>query len=274
MRPGVAFAYAAALLALVAVCLPADADAQPRFGVEVEGTRNVGLTPYLRNVVYSDAELQGQDYAGAERFRPFLADERSGWGSGVALRIVSNAIHGGLTFQWFKVDTARVHHRGSTAGTGDDTLRPTRIRADETVDDSGVRYSELDEPVEIPVGPAKEANLFVFGLEGGYRFYLYQGNFDIFTPVTGSLLLVHLGRRGAPYRPGLGLSTGVSASFDFVSVMSLVVGARIEGFGTPEYWHRSDAARRAAELGETTEAALFSTQLSASLQLAVQFGIR
>ena len=272
MRRTVA-ATCVALLATLAA-LPTSVDAQPKFAVEIEGGRNAGLTPYLDNVVYTDGEFGGEEYAGSEPFRPYLADERSGWGSNVGLRLVSNGIVAGLTFRWFDVGVAEIHHRGSVPGSDNDELRPTRIRPDGTVDDRGVEYDELDDPVRIPVGRTKDANLFVAGVEGGYRFYVYRGDVDLFVPAVGSVVLARLGRRAAPFRPGLGARTGVSATFDFISVMSVVTGARLQGMATPSYWHRSDAAYRASELGQTTESALFSTQLSVSFDVALQFTIR
>lgn len=271
MKRSFAIAYAVMVVVSLAPC---GASAQPKFAVEVEGGRNFGLTSYLRNVVYSEAEVEGDDFAGTEPFRPVLVDEKSGWGTAFALRFVGNGIMGGLTVRWFNVEEARVHHRGSIPNSRDNRLRSSRIRTNGTIDDSGVNYTPVEQEEDVPVGPLKSANLFVFGLEGGYRFYVYQGDFDIFIPASGSIILTRLGRRFAPFRPGLGVYTGASASFDFVSVMSLVLGGRIHGFATPTYWNRSDAARRASELGQTTESALFSSQLFFSLDLGVQFAIR
>jgi hypothetical protein len=247
---------------------------QPQFAVEVEGGRTVGLTPYLRNVVYTDAELGGQEYAGTEPFRPYLADERSGWGNRLAARFVTNGIVAGLSFQWFDIGVADIHHRGHIPGSEDDRLRPTRIRPDGTIDDSSVEYRPLDETQRLSMGETKATNLFVLGLEGGYRFYVYQGEFDIFVPAGGSLVVTRLGRPNSPFRPGLGAYSGLAATFDFISVMSIVAGSRIHGFVTPEYWNRSDAARRSAALGNSTESALFSSQVSVSIDVAVQFSIR
>ncbi len=260
--------------ALAATLFPRSTPAQPKFAVEIEGGRAAGLTPYLRNVVYTDAELSGGAYAGSEPFRPYLADEKSGWGNRLGIRFVSNGIVGGLSFQWFDISVADVHHRGHVPGSEDDELRPSRIRSDGTIDDSGVEYTRLDDPHSLSIGEPKAANLFVLGLEGGYRFYLLEGDVDLFVPTGGSLVLTHLGRPNAPFRPGLGAFSGFAATFDFISVMSLVAGTRLHAMVTPEYWNRSDAARRAADLGHSTESALFSTQLSVSFNLAVQFTIR
>ena len=255
------------------LALPYVGYGQPRFAVEVEGGRNAGLTPYLTNVVYSEEQILGQDFIGEEPFQPFLVDERTGWGTNLAVRLVSNQLQAGLRLRWFDVGTARVHHRGVVSGS-DDELRPTRVRPDGTVDDSGASYVEVDEPVDIAIGPARRANLFVFGLEGGYRFYLIRGDVDLFAPVSGSLLVTHMGRGQAPYRFGLGAQGGIAASFDFVSVISIVISSKLHGVITPSYWHRSDAARRAADLGRATESALFSTTSFVSFDLALQFAVR
>lgn len=265
-----------AQIALVALltAVPSVASSQPSFALEVEGGRNAGLTPYLRNVVYTEDEVRGRDGESSRTVRPYLANERSGWGTALAVRLVSDRLQGGLSMQWFDVSTARVHHRGRVPGQEDDRLRSTRIRTDGTVDDSGVEYEEMDNSPVIPVGSGRSANLFVFGLEGGYRFPLYSGEFELYAPANGMFVVSYLGRKFAPLRPGLGVKTGVSAAFDFVSVMSVIIGGRAQWFATPTYWNRSDAARRAAELGEATESALFSSQLSASLRLGLRFTIR
>lgn len=253
---------------------PSTASAQPRFAVEVEGGRNLGLTPYLRDVVYSDTEIRGAGVPAEESFQPFLADERSGWGNHFAARLISKGFQVGLTLRWFDVSQVRIHHRGETAGHPDSNLRPTRIRPDGTVDDTGVTYDPLDTPIDVPIDADKRANLFVFGVEAGYRLYLYRGELDVFAPLSGSLVVTHLGRQFAPFRPGLDFKSGVSASFDFVSVLSINLGPRLHGLVTPNYWNRSDAARRAAELDRSTESALFSSQVYLSLDVALEFAIR
>lgn len=272
MRRPVAAAGFAMLVLLSA--LPESAGAQPKFAVEIEGGRNAGLTPYLDDVVYTDAEFGGEAYSGTESFRPYLADERSGWGGNVGVHLTSDGIVAGLTFRWFDIGVASVHHRGTVPGSTNDQLRPTRIRPDGTVDDHGVDYEAMDEDVRISIGRADAANLFVAGLEGGYRFYVYRGDIDVFVPAVGSVVMTHLGRRAAPFQFGLGAKTGVAATFDFISVISVVTGAHIQGFATPQYWHRSDAAYRASVLDESTESALFSSQLSVSFDVALQFTIR
>jgi len=271
MAPKVALAQIALLVAAV---LPRAASAQPTFAVEVEGGRTVGLTPYLQNLVYTGAQIRGDNSASSGRFQPFLADEKSSWGTDIAVRLVSDNLQAGLTAQWFDISSAEVHHRGRARNGSDGRLRATRIRPDGTVDDSGVEYRQLDESIDLSLDPSRRASLFVFGAEVGYRFYLYSGEVDLFAPVVGSALVTYLNRDFAPVRPGLGVKSGISAAFDFVSVMSLVVGGRLEWFATANYWNRSDAARRASELDQSTESALFSSQLSASLSIGLQFAIR
>ncbi|MFB6375895.1 MAG: hypothetical protein ABEN55_22895 [Bradymonadaceae bacterium] len=126
-----------AVLALVAV-VPETAVTQPKFAVEIEGGRNAGLTSYLDNVVYTDAEFGGEEYAGTEPFQPYLADERSGWGSNLGVRLVTNRIIAGAAVRWYNVGIAEIHHRGRRPGAASDELRPTRIRSDGTVDEPGV----------------------------------------------------------------------------------------------------------------------------------------
>lgn len=264
------------LVALVAAGVwgPERAEAQPRFGFEVEVGRNVGLTPYLANIVYSEAEVLGRGYTGGENFRPYLADERSGWGSGLGARIVTDGFKAGAKVRWYSVDTAVIHHRGDLDGRPDDQLRASRVRPNGTVDDAGVDYRPLREPLTLDLGPVNRSTLVVIGLGGGYRIPVLDKPFRLFVPVGGQLRVTFVTRRPAPLRPGLGLQSGIGAAFDVVESVGLVVKAGVDGLATPAYWNRTDQARRVDQLDGTTEGALFSTQLAATFDLAFQFEIR
>ncbi len=264
---------------LIGVCLllgwPDTSAAQPEFGLEIEGGRTVGLTPYLRNVVHARSELTGDPFPQTDAFQPYLADEPAGWGWALAARFVTNAFHGGLSFRWLDVSTADFRYRGTRSDGNSATLPPTRIRPDGTVDDSGVKaYESLGVPRTIPLDEAERADLLIFEIGGGYRFYLYQEAFELFIPIHAGIVLTHLTRPRAPFRPGLTTYTGVGASFDFISLMSAIFTVRAHGTMTPTYWRRADAARRAALLDQTTESAVFSTQLSLSFNIGLRFTIR
>jgi hypothetical protein len=275
-RPDIAgLVLGASLTVLLAVGWPSTLRAQPSFGLEVEAGRSVGLTPYVRNVVHARSELAGDPFPQRDSFHPYLADEPAGWGWAIGARLVTNAFHGGLTFRWLDVSTAAFRYRGVGRDGGDVRLPPTRLRTDGTVDDSGVHdYESLGAPRTIPLDEAERANLLLFELGGGYRFYLYSGAFELFIPVHAGLVLTHLTRPRAPFRPGLTTYTGVGASFDFISLMSAVFTVRGHGTVTPTYWRRSDAARRAVLLGQSTESAVFSTQVSLSFNVGLRFTIR
>lgn len=262
------------LLVAASTVTPERADAQPRFGVEVEVGRNAGLTPYLANVVYSEAEILGRGYTGGESFRPYLADERSGWGSGLGARIVTDGFQAGAKVRWYTIDTAVVHHRGDLDGRPDDQLRASRVRPNGTVDDAGVDYRKLREPLTIDLGPTNRSSLVVVGLGGGYRIPIVDDPFRVFAPVGGELRLAFVTRRAAPLRPGLGVKSGIGAAFDVVDSVAIVVKTGVDGLATPAYWNRTDQARRVDQLDGTTEGALFSTQLAATFDLAFQFKIR
>lgn len=266
---------AVGVLLVAAVCLwPASASAQPKFGIEVEGGRNIGLTPYLRSLVYSEAELLGESFDQSESFRPYLGNARAGWGTNLEVRVVARQIYGSLSFRWFEVGDGSVHYKGFRPNHESARLRPTRIRPDGSIDDAAVQYRELESPVRFRLSEARRANLLVFGLNGGYRFYVYQGSFDVFIPVGGGLIATHLTGRRNPVRPGLEARSGVGGAFDFASILSLVVNARLHGLVTPNYLRRSDAARRAAETGGNSGSAFFSAMLYPSLNVSLRFTIR
>jgi hypothetical protein len=253
---------------------PQNASAQPKFGFEVEGGRNVGLTPYLRNIVVAERELLGDSFDETRPFRPYLGDEESGWGTHLELRFITRGIYGSLSVRWFSIDESTVHHRGYLPNHDDNTLRSTRVRPDGTVDDAAVDYRPLEGNIPIPLSEPDAANLLVLGLNGGYRFYVYEGPVDIFLPVGGGLVLTHVTRPREPWRPGLEARAGVGAAFKFSSLLSLVVQSQIHGMATAAYGRRSDSARRAAETGGGTGAAFFSTMIYPSFDVSLRFTIR
>lgn len=270
--PLVAFAFGA--LVFVGLTWPQMASAQPKFGLEVEGGRNVGLTPYLRNIVVAERELLGQTFDESRPFRPYLGDQESGWGTHLELRFITRGIYGSLSVRWFSVEESTVHHRGYLPNHDDNTLRPTRVRPDGSVDDAGVDYRPLEGDIPIPLREPESANLLVLGLNGGYRFYVYEGPVDVFLPVGGGLVLTHVTRPREPWRPGIEARAGVGAAFQISSLLSLVVQSRMHAMATAAYARRSDSARRAAETGGGTGAAFFSTMIYPSFDLSLRFTIR
>ncbi|MFW5966886.1 MAG: hypothetical protein ACOCV2_05175 [Persicimonas sp.] len=257
--------FASLLAGVCALALPSSAHADPPdFGIEVEGMTGLGLSPYLRNSVRTETE----ETAEGERLRPYLVDEATGVGNGARARLVASNIAAGLGLRWFELPEERIHHRGL------DTISPDRRRPDGTVDDAGVDYEPLRPVDENPIPEEARDTLLVFGLDGEYRFFWSGEVLDVFVPVGGGLVLTHVTREAAPFRLGLEASSGLGVQFDLADGFALMASGRLHALATPHYGRRSDAAYRSATIGETTEAAYFSTLAYASANLAVQFQIR
>jgi hypothetical protein len=257
------------LAACVAVMIPARADAEPpQFGVEVGVGTALGLSPYLRNEVLTEPDPSTTDASGRSWLLPSLADVETGGATAVSLRLVASNIAAGLSFKWFDLPAYEIHHRG------DRLIPPNRRRADGSVDDSGVEYQPIEPPIEQAIPERVRNSLMIIGLGGDYRFHWPGEAFDVFVPVGAEVVLTHVTRPAGPYRLGLGASSGVGATFSLGGRLSLVLDARLHALATGHYGRRSDSARRSAAIGESTEAAFFSTLTYASANLALQFKIR
>ncbi|MGM0558851.1 MAG: hypothetical protein ACQEVA_20860 [Myxococcota bacterium] len=256
-------------LTLGAILAPAGALAiTPEFGVEVEAGRGTGLSPYMRNEVFTEVDRSSTDGEGRFLLTPFLADRRSGSGAAFQLRLVGGRIAAGLSLRTYALEQWRIHHRGT------DQITQERIRPDGTIDDSGVDYVELEAPLDRPASESEQSTLFEIGLGANYRFVWPGQTVDFFVPVGGKLVLMHEAKRLGLYRLGLQATSGAGVAFDFVPNLSFLMVGRVHALTTTHYGRRSDAARRAVEVDESTESALFSTMLSASINLGLQFRIR
>ncbi len=240
----------------------------PRLGIEASFGRQLGLSAYLRNRVLSEPEVRGEPPPSNTSFRPYLADMLARWGSGVSLGVASRGVSAGLSFRWFDISTARLHHRG------EQQLPPTRRRPDGSIDDSGTPYEPLPTTQTIELAESSNATLWSLAAGADYRIDIVDDNVDVFVPVGGQLVLTHLTRPEAPFRPGLEVRGGIGARLTLLESLNLLVQGRLHGLATTSYTRRADSARRAVELGETTEAALFSTLLYPSLSATLQFRIR
>jgi len=260
----------AGVVAFLSVVLTTGAVAAdpPRLGIEASFDRQVGLSAYLRNRVLSEAEVRGEPPPSNASFRPYLADMLARWGSGVSLGVASRGISAGLSFRWFDISTARLHHRGGQQ------LPPSRRRPDGSVDDSGTAYEALPSTRTIELAESSHATLWSLAAGADYRIGIVDENIDVFIPVGGQLVLTHLTRPEAPFRPGLEVRGGIGTRLTLLDSLNLLVQGRLHGLATTSYTRRPDSARRAVELGETTEAALFSTLLYPSLSATLQFRIR
>ena len=242
--------------------------APPEFGVEVEAGTTTSMTPYLRNEVITETDRTETDSSGRFKLRPSLADRQAGAGTALAARLVANRIEAGLSLRWFDLHQYEIHHRGQQS------VSQERVRPDGTVDDSGVDYERLRPALEDPIGEDRQAQLFVIGLGAGYRFMWPGEPFDIFVPVGGELVLTHVNEDAAPWRLGLEMNSGLGVSIGFLDNVALLLSGRLHALATTHYGRRSDAARRAVAVGESTEDAFFSTMLYGSANLAFQFTIR
>lgn len=240
----------------------------PEFGVEIEAGRSAGLSPYLRNEVFTELDRSSTDDEGRFLLTPFLADQRSGAGAAFQLRLVAGRVAAGLSLRTYALEQWRIRYRGT------DEISQDRVRPDGSIDDSGVDYEELDTPLDRPMSESERATLFEIGLGGTYRYVFPGETVDFFIPVGGKLVLMHESQRLGLYRLGLQATSGGGVSFDFVSNVSFMIVGRVHALATTHYGRRSDAARRAVEIGESTESALFSTMLSTSINLGLQFRIR
>lgn len=259
------------LIALLfgATLAPGDALAiTPEFGVEVEAGRSAGLSPYLKNEVFTEVDRSSTDDQGRFLLTPFLADRRSGAGAAFQLRLVAGRIAAGVSLRTYAMEQWRIRYRGT------DQISQERVRPDGTVDDSGVDYEALDTPLDRPVSEAEQATLFEIGLGATYRYVFPGKSVDFFIPIGGKLVLLHESNRLGLYRLGLQATSGAGVAFDFVPNLSFLFVGRLHALATTHYGRRSDAARRAVEIDGSTESAFFSTMLSASLNLGLQFRIR
>lgn len=248
---------------------PATAQAAPpQFGVEIQAGTGAGFTPYLRNEVLTEVDRTQTDAQDRFLLEPSLADVETGAGTSVAVRLVATNIAAGLSLRWFDLSGYSVHHVGQRS------ISQTRVRPDGSVDDSGVGYRQLDPPLEQPIDENDQDQLFVFGLTGDYRFFWPGEALDVFVPVGGGLALTYVTGEASPYRLGLEANSGVGATVSLSDNIALVLDARLHGLITTHYGRRSDAARRAVAVGESTEETFFSTLLYGTASVGLQFTIR
>lgn len=240
----------------------------PEFGVELEAGRSTGFSPYMRNEVFTEVDRTATDDDGRFLLTPFLADRRTGSGVSFQLRLVAGRIAAGLSLRTYALEQWRIRHRGA------DQITQDRIRPDGTIDDSGVDYVELEAPIDRPASDSEQSTLFEIGLGASYRYVWPGETVDFFVPIGGKFVLMHEAQRLGLYRLGVQASSGGGVAFDFIPNLSFMMVGRVHALATTHYGRRSDAARRAVEVDESTESALFSTMLSASINLGFQFRIR
>lgn len=243
------------LVVLVVSSVAAQAWAQPRFAVEVSAGQNVGLTPYVDNVVL----LQGE--------RPVLVDELPGTGAAFDLHFLfSNWLVGG-SVRFFDRETIRIHHRGT------EDLPDNRIRPDGSIDDAGVDYEPI-EPIRSPTPIARPGDLLVVDFGTAYRFYALDGPFSVFFPVSAAFVGVKVLETNRPTILGLRGGLGAGASIAVAPPFALFVQGSAEGLITPAYRGMADTARTSHAAGEGTEKAVVSTMAYGSALIGIQFTVQ
>lgn len=271
MRPFVGYISCCAALAVtLAVTLAASTAhaAPPQFGVELEAGTAAGFTSYLRNEVLTEIDRTQTDEQGRFLLEPSLVDVETGTGTAVGLRLVASNIAAGLSLRWFDLTANELHHVGRRS------ISPDRVRPDGSVDDSGVGYRQIDPTLDEPIRDEAQDQLFLIGLNGDYRFIWPGDGFDVFVPVGGGVVVTYVTREASPYRLGLEASSGIGTTLQVSDSIAFVLSGRVHGLVTSHYGRSADAARRAVSIGESTEAAFFSTLLYGSANLAIQFKIR
>lgn len=245
------------LFILAFLCLPWTAHAQARFAVELQFGQSAGLTSYLQNVVY----LQDETI--------FLADEIAGSGLAFGVAFVFEQLELAIDARFFERSDIKLHHQGTEPF----LLASVRTRPDGSVDDAGVTYRSISER-QLAVPIRNRGDLFVTTLSGGYRWYIVEGDFDLFVPMSGGLAITHVFEQAQPYAFGLQVSTGMTAAFDIASPVSFFVSGRLHGLLTPTYGSQDDAARSSATVGQGTMGAAVSTLVYSSLNIGFQVAIR
>lgn len=243
------------LTALFGTLLAANAVAQPRFGLEVSAGQNIGLTSYVDNVVVLQDDL------------PLLADELVGSGVGLSLDFLFSKWAVGAEVRLFDRETIRLHHRGTQ------TLPAGRVRADGSVDDSGVDYVAFG-PVRGPSPRTQPGDLLLIDIGASYRFYVLDSAFMLWFPVGGSLVATKILETSQPTIFGVGASTGVGFGYVIAPPIGVFISGLAHGILTPAYRPLSDAARGSYTSGESTEEAVFSSMAYASVMVGLQFTIR
>lgn len=264
------------LLGLVSVICaisvaPTTASAQERFHIELDIGRNAGFSPYRDDIVYvEDSGIPDPDSAAAGRslYRPYLADEHYNWGSYVALRVLLNQLELGLSAHWFTRDSITLHHQS------DDLLSRRRLRSDNTVDDSGVSYTEMAQPREVRTVRRGRGDLVLYSLGAGYRLGWRRGRLEVFAPIGMALALAHIDEPNHPYAFGLLANVGVGSSFELSKNFAVGAQARLFGLGTFEYERYDDAARHAEFTGGGSASALFSTMAYGAFNLSLIYIVR
>ena len=246
-----------ARLAFAAVCLPTAVHAQSRFGIEVAAGQAGGATSYVRNTTY----LQDDTL--------FLANELAGTGLALNLAFVFTDLE--LSFNAMLFDRSRVqlHHQAESDG----PIPTDRIRPNGTIDDSGYTYRSIT-PTSVTLPDRSRGSLLLTTATGGWRYFILQGDVDVWVPISAGLAITHISEPTRPWVFGVVGSVGLGVTFDVAKPIAIFAQTRFSGVLTPTYGLQSDASRTSASVGESTLSASVSTLLYSTFTLGVQVTIR
>lgn len=245
------------IIALLVLVISCPALAQPRFGVEMSAGQAGGLTSYIQNVGYTQED------------QIFLADEVAGVGLSLNLAFIFDELELSVTASFLDRSKIRLHHQANEQG----PLPDDRIRPDGTIDDAGFTYRDIS-PVVVTVPDRSRGALLVATTTGGWRYYLLQGDVDIWVPFAAGVAITHILEDTRPWTFGLATSVGLGFTFDVAKPIAIYAQARVNGILTPSYGDKADASRTSAEVGESTWSSAVSTMLYTNFGIGIQIAIR
>ncbi len=216
-----------------------------------------GLTSYVQNVGYTQDD------------QIFLADEVAGTGLSLNLAFIFDELELSVTMSFLDRSKIRLHHQANEQG----PLPDDRIRPDGTIDDAGFTYREIS-PVVAVVPDRSRGSLLVATTTGGWRYYLLQGDVDIWVPFAAGLATTHILEDSRPWKFGLAGSIGLGLTFDVAKPIAIYAQTRFNAILTPTYGPQSDSARTSAEVGESTWSSAVSTMLYTNFAIGIQIAIR
>lgn len=253
------------------LCSPTVAAAQDRFNISLNFGQTRGLTSYRNDIVYveNSATIDPDPAAGGKAlYKPYLADENYNWGTLAGLQLNFGNIDIELQAQWFERDSITIHHDS------EDLLPRRRLRSDNTVDDRGATYRELDTPIEQNTVSRGRGDLLLVSLMGGWRFQQVYNRLSMYLPVGGGLVVAHIDEPNHPYVVGAQVYTGAGLSFQMAKNFSLSAVARIFALGTFEYDRVDDASRHAQATNSSTADAFFSSMIHTGLHVGLVYIVR
>lgn len=247
------------------------AHAQQTFQVMVNLGQNRGLTSYRNDIAYVENTTRldpDPDANGQSLYQPYLADEAYNWGTLLGVQLNFGALDVELLAQWFARDRVTLNYKG------DRLIGRRRLRSDNTVNDEGVEYTPLEEPISKRIVSRTRGELSVVSLMAGYRLSKTYDRVSVFVPVGGGLSLAHISEPNHPYVGGVQLYGGLGTSVSLSKTLSIGVVGRLFALATFEYDRVDDASRHALATGAGTADAFFATMVHTGIQASLIYVVR